>query len=79
MPPRISSAVLFFLQNSPLLCAMIDAPRHDGDWPDRALDCVMAMEDAFIAIADQLLAAVLSPEETRLASFRLRRRWLRNI
>lgn len=39
MPPRISSAVLFFLKLSLLLCAMIDALKHEGDWPNRMLDC----------------------------------------
>ena len=43
---------------------MIDAPKNDGDWPDRHLDCEMAMEDAFLAIADRLLVAGLSLEET---------------
>ncbi len=31
---------------------MTDAPEHDRDWPERALDCGMAMEDAFLAIAN---------------------------
>lgn len=29
-----------------------DAPEHDRDGPERALDCGMAMEDAFLAIAN---------------------------
>ena len=43
---------------------MIEGPKQTGDWPDRALDCEEAIEPAFIAIADRLQAAGLSPDET---------------
>lgn len=42
---------------------MIKAPRHDGDWPDRALECEEAMEDAFLRIADCLQLGGMSPEQ----------------
>jgi hypothetical protein len=32
--------------------AMTDATEHDGDWPERALDCEMAIEDALLAVAN---------------------------
>jgi hypothetical protein len=38
---------------------MIDASKYDGDWPDRTLDREMAMEDAFLAIAERFQAAGL--------------------
>ena len=38
-------------------------PKVARIWPDRALDCEMAMESAFLAIADRLQVAGLSLEE----------------
>ena len=43
--------------------AMIKAPRNDGDWPDRALECEEAMEDAFIRIAECMQLGGMSPEQ----------------
>ncbi|WP_425419632.1 hypothetical protein [Oricola indica] len=42
---------------------MIKAPRHDGDWPDRALECEEAMEDAFLDVFDRLQVAGMTPEQ----------------
>ncbi|RUW33794.1 hypothetical protein [Mesorhizobium sp. M1E.F.Ca.ET.041.01.1.1] len=36
---------------------MISAPRHEGDYPDREIDCQEAMEPGFLAIVDCMRGA----------------------
>lgn len=39
---------------------MTDAPKHAGDYPDRAIDCEMAIEPHLLRIVDDLAAVGMS-------------------
>lgn len=49
-----------------LLDAMIDAPRHRGDYPDRDQDCRTALEPYVLAMVARLERTVINPDGVAL-------------